>query len=301
MRYELTDHEWTAIKPMLPNKPRGVPRVNDRRVLNGIFWVLRSGAPWRDLPDDFGPYTTCYNRFVRWRRAGVWGRIMNALATAHDASVQMIDTSIVRVHQHGACIIRNRKQSMGRSRGGLTSKIHAVVDTNGLPVRLALTAGEAHDNRLADKLLSRLKSGSMLLADRGYDADWIRALAARRARWPISRQNAIAASRSASARISIAPATWSNGSSTRSSTVAGSQRATTSSRRTTLLSFNLLQSGYGCALMSPRPSGSNFERSTPASDSSDNFVGIEQGCCPQLPSERGERELAQRARASACW
>jgi transposase len=145
MRYELTDHEWTAIKPMLPNKPRGVPRVNDRRVLNGIFWVLRSGAPWRDLPDGFGPYTTCYNRFVRWRRAGVWGRIMDVLATAQDVSVQMIDTSIVRVHQHGACIIRNRRQSMGRSRGGLTSKIHALVDTNGLPVRIALTAGEAHD------------------------------------------------------------------------------------------------------------------------------------------------------------
>jgi len=49
MRYELTDHEWATIKPMLPNKPRGMPRVNDRRVLNGIFWVLRSGAPWRDL------------------------------------------------------------------------------------------------------------------------------------------------------------------------------------------------------------------------------------------------------------
>jgi transposase len=64
MRYELTDEEWAAIKPMPPNKPRGVPRVNDRRVLNGIFWVLRSGAPWRDLPDNFGPYTTCYNRFV---------------------------------------------------------------------------------------------------------------------------------------------------------------------------------------------------------------------------------------------
>ena len=90
MRYELTDHEWAAIRPLLPNKPRGVPRVNDRRVLNGIFWVLRSGAPWRDLPQAFGPYTTCYNRFVRWRRAGVWRRIMNALSAAHDASVQMI-------------------------------------------------------------------------------------------------------------------------------------------------------------------------------------------------------------------
>ena len=66
------------------------------RVLNGIFWVLRSGAPWRDLPIAFGPYTTCYNRFVRWRRAGVWSRIIDALAAAHDAAVQMIDTSIVR-------------------------------------------------------------------------------------------------------------------------------------------------------------------------------------------------------------
>lgn len=93
MRYEFADYEWTASKPMLPNKPRGVPRVNDRRVLNGIFWVLRSGAPWRDLPTAFGPYTTCYNRFVRWRRAGVWGRIIEALATAHNAAVQMIDTS----------------------------------------------------------------------------------------------------------------------------------------------------------------------------------------------------------------
>ena len=79
-----------------------------------------------------------------------------------------------------ACIARNRKQSMGRSRGGLTSKIHAVVDTNGLPVRLALTAGEAHDNRLAGSPLSRLKAGSMLLADRGYDADWIRAFVTKR-------------------------------------------------------------------------------------------------------------------------
>jgi transposase len=160
MRYELTDCEWLAIKPLLPNKPRGVPRGDDRRVLNGIFWVLRSGAPWRDLPTSLGPYTTSYNRFVRWRRAGVWSRIMRALATTHDASVQMIDTSIVRVHQHAACIARNRSQSMGRPRGGLSSKIHVVVGGNGLPVQLALTAGEAHDNRLAGKLLSRLKSGT---------------------------------------------------------------------------------------------------------------------------------------------
>jgi hypothetical protein len=102
---------------------------------------------------------------------------MSALATTHDASVQMIDTFIVRAHQHAACDARNRSQSICRSRGGLSNKIHAVVDANGLPVQLALTAGKAHDNRLAGKLLSRLKSGAMLLADRGYDADWIRACA----------------------------------------------------------------------------------------------------------------------------
>ena len=55
MRYELSDYEWSVIRPMLPNKPRGVPRVDDRRILNGIFWVLRSGAPWRDLPEQLRP------------------------------------------------------------------------------------------------------------------------------------------------------------------------------------------------------------------------------------------------------
>jgi transposase len=101
-RYELTDFEWKAIEPHLPNKPRGVPRVDDRRVLNGIFWVLRSGAPWSEMPERYGPRTTVYNRFNRWRKAGVWDRLMDAIVKAHDGDVQMIDTSIVRVHQQGA-------------------------------------------------------------------------------------------------------------------------------------------------------------------------------------------------------
>ena len=70
MRYELGDHG--VIRPMLPNKPWGIPRVDNQRILNGIFWILRSGAPWRDLPDSYGAPTTCYNRFVRWGRGGVW-------------------------------------------------------------------------------------------------------------------------------------------------------------------------------------------------------------------------------------
>ena len=102
---------------------------------------------------------------------------MDALAAMHDAAVQMIDTSIVRVHQHGACIAGNNQQHMGRSRGGLTTKIHVVVDTNGLPVQIGLTPGETHDNQLCSVLLSELRPQTMLLADRGYDADWIRAFA----------------------------------------------------------------------------------------------------------------------------
>jgi transposase len=101
-RYDLTDFEWEAIQPHLPNKPRGVPRVDDRRVLNGIFWCLRSGAPWADMPARYGPPTTVYNRFNRWRKAGVWDRLMDAITKAYDGDVQMIDTSVVRVHQQGA-------------------------------------------------------------------------------------------------------------------------------------------------------------------------------------------------------
>ena len=101
-RFDLTDLEWRVIAPLLPNKPRGVPRVDDRRVLNGIFFVLRSGTPWRDLPERYGPYTTAYNRFNRWRKAGVWDRMMDAITAAYDGDVQMIDSSSIRVHQHAA-------------------------------------------------------------------------------------------------------------------------------------------------------------------------------------------------------
>ena len=108
---------------------------------------------------------------------------MDALAAGHDATVQMIDTSVVRVRQHGACIADNNHQHIGRSRGGLTSKIHAVVDTNGLPVHLTLTPAEAHDNRLCSVLLGALLPQTMLLADRGHDTDWIRELARQQGAW----------------------------------------------------------------------------------------------------------------------
>ena len=105
-RYELSDFEWNVIEPILPNKPRGVPRVDDRRVLNGIFWVLRSGTPWCDMPERYGPYTTAYNRFNRWRKAGVWDRLMDEITKSYNGKIQMIDPTSVRVHQLAAAIKR---------------------------------------------------------------------------------------------------------------------------------------------------------------------------------------------------
>jgi len=102
MRYDLTEFEWSVIEPVLPKDRRGRKPRNNRRVLNGIFWVLRTGAPWRDLPERYGPYMSAYNRFNRWRKAGIWDRLMDAVVNAQEGKVQMIDSSIVRVHQHAS-------------------------------------------------------------------------------------------------------------------------------------------------------------------------------------------------------
>lgn len=79
-RFDLADREWALIAPLLPNKPRGVARADDRRVLSGIFYILRTGSPWRDLPERYGPCTTACNRYNRWAKAGVWLRVFEALA-----------------------------------------------------------------------------------------------------------------------------------------------------------------------------------------------------------------------------
>jgi len=105
-RFDLSDEEWAIIGPVLPGGDgtprRGRPTSGDRRVLDGIFYILRTGAPWRDLPERYGPYTTVYNRFNRWAKAGVWSRVFEALARGSPQSLRLIDSSIVRAHQHAA-------------------------------------------------------------------------------------------------------------------------------------------------------------------------------------------------------
>jgi transposase len=109
-RHDLTDAQWRRLAPLLPpQRPRtGRPANDHRTVLNGILWILRTGAPWRDLPERYGSSNTGWSRFRRWRDAGIWDRILRALQeeAAHDdtldGTLTMIDGSNIRAHQHAA-------------------------------------------------------------------------------------------------------------------------------------------------------------------------------------------------------
>jgi transposase len=107
-RGELTDEAWARIGPLLPEYGRRGGRWREHRtVVNGILWKLRTGAPWRDLPERYGPWQTCYDRFVRWRRDGTWERLLSQAQTKSDAVGEVewlvsVDSTGVRAHQHAA-------------------------------------------------------------------------------------------------------------------------------------------------------------------------------------------------------
>jgi transposase len=109
-RGELTDSEWERLEPHLPpEKPdTGRTTTDHRKIINGIVWRERTGAPWRDLPDRYGPWSTVYSRFWRWRKAGIWDRIFAAVQQEADAagevdwSVHVVDGTVIRAHQHAA-------------------------------------------------------------------------------------------------------------------------------------------------------------------------------------------------------
>ena len=150
---------------------RGKPRMDDRRVLNGMLWRLGTGAPRADIPARYGPHPTCANRFDRWRRAGHCGRFIKAVSEAYEGDFQMRDRFWIRVRQHGANgLKRGRSDCMGRSRGGLTTRIHALADAVGRPILLKLTEGQAHDGRSAADMFDTVLAGQTLLADRAHDS-----------------------------------------------------------------------------------------------------------------------------------
>ena len=169
--HELSDREGSIIEPLLLTDTRGVLQIDDRRVLNGILWRFRTGSPWADVPERYGPHKTCYNRFTRWTRAGHWAHILEAISGAYDDLVMIDSSANARSSTRGHGLKkRGQDHGMGRSRGGLTPKLHALVEGQGRLVKRHLSPGNDHDVRGAEVLIEAIKPGQTLLADKAYDA-----------------------------------------------------------------------------------------------------------------------------------
>ncbi len=167
-RGELTDAAWERIGPLLPGSDGcGRPWRDHRQVINGVLWRLRTGAPWRDLPERYGPWQTVYERFARWDADGTWAKLLEQVQVRDDAVGTMewtvsVDSTINRAHQHAAGARKGEangdklenpersaeRQALGRSRGGLTTKVHLAVDGHGLPLSLVLAPGNTNDSTL---------------------------------------------------------------------------------------------------------------------------------------------------------
>lgn len=172
-RYALRDDQWERIEKLLPGQEGtvGVTAKNNRLFVDAILYRYRSGIPWRDLPEPFGDFRVVHTRFTRWSKSGVWERVFKVLSEDADNEYAMIDATIIRAHQHsaGAKDSTPLQEDIGRSSGGLSTKIHAVVDALGNPTRFFLTPGQAHDLQGADVLLPQVEAAAVL-ADKAYDA-----------------------------------------------------------------------------------------------------------------------------------
>ena len=131
----MTDAEWAYFEPFLV-RGRGRPPRNHRRVLDAVFWMMRTGAPWRGLPQELGRWNSVWKQFRRWADSGVWDVVLEALAGSEvsDMALQMIDATIVRAHHCAAGAKRGAgTNALGRSRGGFPTKINARTNAQGLP------------------------------------------------------------------------------------------------------------------------------------------------------------------------
>ena len=164
-RYELADKEWELIRPLIPISHTGRPQKDIRAHLNGILWLARSGARWSDLPARFGPHQTVYSCFCRWRDDGTLKKIFELCAApGTGAELSMDSTSIKASVQAGRGIRKWNKKasksqtssSIGKTRGGLNTKIHAIVGKDLRPVAFLLSAGNVDDCTEAVPLLKLL-------------------------------------------------------------------------------------------------------------------------------------------------
>ena len=178
----LSRAQMRRIEPYFPLS-HGVARVDDRRVISGIIFVIRNGLRWRDAPKDYGPHKTIYNRFIRWSRLGVFNRIFAELASKGRQARPADDRRHASQGPSHRCQPAQKgavPRRIGRTKGGLNSKLHAVCDGEGRPLVMLLSEGQMSDYKGAALMLDALPPAKALLGDRGYDAGWFRnALAAR--------------------------------------------------------------------------------------------------------------------------
>jgi transposase len=159
----LTDQQWERLKPLLPpQKPKtGRTNLNHRRIINGILWILRTGAPWDDLPRRYGKRGTVSSRYYRWRKQGIWDRIfadLQAQAATDgnlDWTIHFVDSTIIRAHQHaaGAKDSDPETEALGRSQGGVSTKLNVRSDGQGQPLTFVLQPGQQHESRAFEPLM----------------------------------------------------------------------------------------------------------------------------------------------------
>ncbi|MEW1599850.1 IS5 family transposase [Streptomyces sp. NPDC093808] len=211
-RGELTDAAWGRMEPLLPQVDgRGRPWRDHRQVVNGVLWRLRTGAPWRDLPERYGPWQTVYERFARWEADGTWAKLLEHVQVRDDAVGRVewtvaVDSTVNRAHQHAAGArkrgTRNgdeledpgrsqTRQALGRFWGGLTTKVHLAVDGRGLPLSIVLTPGNVNDATAFAEVLDKIRTPragtgrprttpDRVLGDKAYSSRAIRHLLRRR-------------------------------------------------------------------------------------------------------------------------
>ncbi|WP_398864413.1 IS5 family transposase [Streptomyces sp. C11-1] len=197
-RHELSDAEWEFVRPLLPESLRGRKRLDDRRVLNGIVWKFRTGTAWRDVPERYGSWATLHTRFRKWAADGTFDRMLRAAQAKADAAGDIewlvsVDSTVVRAHQHAAGARKRglRDPALGRSRGGLTSKIHLACDGRGRPLGFVVTGGNTNDCTRFTAVMEAIRVPRIgpgrprvrpdhVLGDKGYSSKAIRAWLRRR-------------------------------------------------------------------------------------------------------------------------
>jgi len=177
----LSEAQMRRIERYFP-RSHGVARVDDRRIVSAIVFVIKNGLRWRDAPREYGAHKTIYNRFIRWSRLGVFNKIFAALARKGGKPERiMIDATHLKAHRTAASLLKGPvPRRIGRTKGGLNSKLHAVCDGHGRPLVMLLSEGQMSDYKGAALMLPAMPKAKQLLADKGYDADWFRAALAKR-------------------------------------------------------------------------------------------------------------------------